>query len=267
MNWLDIAKKLPTGHTSRYRHCGSDAAAVIFNDPDSYSMYCHRCSEQVEYQSKGYQNYAELLEIRERNEEAKLVLQNAHVKLPTDFTLEIPPEGMLWLLKASITPYMAKQAGFGWTPYFKRVVLPVTDEGKLVYYQARAVLQGQDPKYLNPKVDRTRLLYWRRHPQGSGRVVVTEDILSAERVFLAQKQHPVADTVSILGTKITIQQANQLAKYDRVTMWLDPDKAGRQGDIKIRRLLNLVTHADYINLTKDPKLLTDKQIMEQLCTT
>lgn len=261
MEWLDLAKKLPTGHSVRFRHCGKDSAASAFNNEDGYSFYCHRCGDH-NFQSVGYQNYKELLEIRKRNEEAKQVLQSSTVKLPYDFTTDIPPEGMLWLLKASITPYMAKEAGFGWTPYFKRVVLPVYMNDDLVYYQARAVLKGQDPKYLNPKVDRASILYWNRLSTGTAtRVIVTEDILSARRTFLAQT---TCDTVSILGTKITLQQANQLAEYDRVTMWLDPDKAGRNGDMKIRRLLNLATDTDYISLDKDPKLLTNMQIQEAL---
>ena len=261
MEWLDLAKKLPTGHSIRFRHCGKDNAGVAYNNEDGYSFYCHRCGDH-DLQLVGYLNFKELLKIRKRNEEAKRVLQSSTLQLPYDFTLDIPPEGMLWLLKASITPYMARRAGFGWTPYFKRVVLPVYNTAhKLIYYQARAVLQGQDPKYLNPKVDRASILYWNRHSTSTKRVVATEDILSARRIFLAQ---PSVDTVSILGTKITIQQANQLANYDRVTMWLDPDKAGRNGDIKIRRLLNLATDTDYISLNKDPKLLTDMQIRDQL---
>ena len=261
MGWLDLAKKLPTGHNVRFRHCGKDTAGVAYNNSDGYSFICHRCGEHGR-QSVGYLNFKELIKIRQRNEEAKVALQSSTVTLPYDFTTDIPPEGMLWLLKASITPYMAKQAGFGWTPRYQRVILPVYRDNKLTYYQARAVLQGQTPKYLNPKVDRASLLYVNRHSTSTNnRVVVTEDILSARRVFLAQTS---ADTVSILGTKITIQQANQLANYDRVTMWLDPDKAGRNGDIKIRKLMNLVTETDYISLNKDPKLLTDMQIRDQI---
>ena len=258
MEWLDLAKKLPTGHNVRFRHCGKDTAGVAYNNSDGYSFICHRCGEYGR-ESIGYLNYKELLNIRKRNEEAKIALTSSTVKLPYDFTHSIPSEGMLILLKASITPYMARQAGFGWTPRYQRVVLPVYDaDEQLVYYQARAVLQGQTPKYLNPRIDRAPILYCRRHLSNINKsVIVTEDILSAERVYQAQTR---ADTVSILGTKITLQQANKLSKYAHVIMWLDSDKAGRSGDLKISKLLELTTRVSTICTPKDPKLLTNMQI-------
>ena len=256
--WIKIAEKLPVGHSVRYRHCGKDEAASIFHNADGYSLFCHRCGTSL-FESFGYRNYKELLKVKKRNEEAQVALQTTKVKLPFDFTLDIPPEGMLWLLKASITPHMARVAGFGWTPYFQRVVLPVyNDDHKLIYYQARAVLKGQDPKYLNPKVDRSAIIYWRRHKSTNiKRVVVTEDILSAERIFLAQDH---ADTACILGTKITQQQANQLAAYDEVTTWLDSDKAGVNGSRKVRKLVGLAVRTSNIVTLKDPKLLSAEEI-------
>lgn len=263
MQWLELAKQLPVGHHDRYKCCGSDAAANIYHSEEGYSLHCFRNSDHNEFIGHGYRNYKELLEIKERNKEALVALQTAKVKLPFDFTHDIPPEGMLWLLKASITPYMAKQAGFGWTPYFKRVMLPVYNKDELVYYQARAVLHGQTPKYLNPKVDRSSILYWKRHSVSSGirRVVVTEDILSAERIFLANDK---IDTVSLLGTKITIQQANQIARYTNVTTWLDGDEAGIHGAQAVHNKVGLATRVTNIVTPKDPKLLSNKQIREQL---
>jgi len=258
MHWLEAAQKLPEGQSERFYCCGKDKGANIFHTEDGYSLYCFRDSDHNQFHSHGYRNYKELLEVKKRNAEALKVLQSERLQLPRDFTLDIPPEGMLWLLKASITPYMARQFGFGWTPYFQRVILPVHSDGKLVYYQARAVLKGQDPKYLNPKVDRASILYWRRHSTDMSRVIITEDILSAARVG----KH--INTVSLLGTKITPQQANQIAEYEHVTTWLDPDKAGIEGGKKIRKILGLATKVSNIITPKDPKLLSDMQIREQL---
>ncbi len=257
MNWLKLAQALPTGHHDRIYHCGKDNSANIYHKPEGYSINCFRCGFN-DFVSMGYQNYKELLEVKARNTEALQALQSTTLELPKNFSYDIPPEGMIWLLKASITPYMAKEAGFGWDTYFKRVILPVYNDNTLVYYQARAVLQGQTPKYLNPKVDRASIIYWVRHSTSTARIVVTEDILSAVRIG----QHENA--ASILGTKITPEQAGQLANYNLVTTWLDADKAGVHGATKVRKAVGLATRTSNIVTPKDPKLLTEEQIKEQL---
>jgi DNA primase len=89
-------------------------------------------------------------------------------------------------------------------------------------------------------------------------VVVTEDILSAIRVGA----HIPA--VSILGTKTSDAQAAQLAEYDKVDYWLDPDQAGIDGTVKGRRKLALVTETGAITSPVDPKNLSDREIREAL---
>lgn len=258
MNWQAIALDLPTGHKTRVLHCGDDAAATVRNQKDGISLHCYRCGEHL-FESHGQRNFKELMEIRKRDKEAKLAIEQSFVRLPHDFTQDIPLEGRLWLYPAGITPYMARKAGFGWSPYFQRVILPVYADKELVYYQARAVMPGQDPKYLNPKVDKDKLFY-RVAPADADNslVVVVEDILSANRVG------KFVPTVSLMGTKISTWQAEQLTRYDNVVTWLDPDKAGITGAKAIRSLTGLARPTFNITSELDPKLLSDKLIEEQL---
>ena len=215
-----------------------------------------RCHENV-FMPFGQRSFAELMKLRrvERAQAAELTT----VRLPFDFTLNIPPIGMLWLLKASITPYRAAQLNIGWSEHYQRVFLPIYKGNKLIYFQARAVHSYQEVKYINPKVDRSNIGYW-VIPKGAdkSRITITEDILSAIRVGY----HVPA--MSALGTKLSVGLANQLSEYDHVTTWLDPDEAGITGARDMRKLMGLTTPTSNIVSDKDPKDYSDEEILHYL---
>ena len=132
------------------------------------------------------------------------------------------------------------------------------DTGNLIWYQCRALLKGQKPKYIQPAKERDKVMFI-QNKMLKERIVIVEDILSAVRVG----KHIAA--ASLLGTKITTAQANELAEYSNVTLWLDSDKAGRKGSYKIKKTLSLLTNVDSIVTEEDPKELTDERIKELLC--
>lgn len=197
------------------------------------------------------------MELQRRDREFAEQL-SATVRLPRDFTLDIPPEGRLWLFRASITPHMAREAGIGYSEYFQRVIIPVYQGLELVYFQARALYKEQQPKYINPKVDRSAIGYW-VIPEGASheKIAVVEDILSAMRVG------KFIPAFSALGTKISIPLANQLMQYQEVITWLDSDEAGVSGAYDMRKLLMAVKTSNIIT-ELDPKNLTDTEIQWQL---
>jgi hypothetical protein len=258
--WHAEAKDLLLGQQLRYRHdCGFDKDAIVSHQPEGYSLHCFKCGEH-HFRKKADLTLLELAEIREFNRLAIEEQHNAIISLPTDYQTAIPHRHTLWLLKAGIprSEYMAM--GIGWSPRLHRIIIPVNSStGDLLYWQGRAVDQGQIPKYINPRADKTSLLYARAESNSRARVVVTEDILSAIRVG----RHIPA--VSILGTATSHGQAIQLSRYRRVTYWLDPDKAGRRGATKGHKQLSLLTNCDVIHSDKDPKNLPDRVIREYLC--
>jgi len=255
--WLVAAKKLPTGGRGRYPHeCGSGKAMIISNGRNGYSGYCNRCHAN-EFEPHGRRTFKELLELRRLDREHEKLL-SASVKLPHDFTLDIPVHAMMWLFKASITPYMARQAGIGYSEYYKRIFLPVYQDGKLIYFQARALHDYQEIKYINPRVDRSNIAYWVIPPGADkSRLVITEDILSAIRVGR------FVPTMSALGTKLSIPLANKIMEYDHATTWLDPDTAGITGAQDMRRMLLAIPTSNIVT-DVDPKNLTDEEIKWQL---
>ena len=178
---------------------------------------------------------------------------SATVRLPWDFTLDIPLEGRLWLFKASITPHRALEMGIGYSEHYQRVIIPIYQGSELVYFQARALHDYQEIKYINPKVDRSAIAYWvGTHDSDQARIIVTEDILSAIRVG------KFIPAMSALGTKLSVPLANKLMQYDHVTTWLDPDQAGIDGAYKMRKMLYVPT--TNILSSADPKNLTDEEI-------
>jgi len=236
--------------------CGENTntnAAIVNHAHKGYSLYCNACGYNP-FVSKGRLTLEDLKEIKELDNRAKTTHKS--MSLPKDFTKDIPIEGRLWLYKSGITPEVWERYGIGYSEYYRRVILPVYDKGKLIWYQGRAVYDKPSIKYSQPKQDKKHVLY-RGHGDACSytTAIIVEDILSAIRVG----KH--IDTYSLLGTKITDEQSLVLSKYNRVVTWLDGDKAGRQGAYKIRRSLALVTETGNIATTKDPKYYSDEDIL------
>lgn len=261
--WLEIAENLPVGHKARAKcdqDCGQGDTLSITHDTKRFWCSCFRCGHSDQH-DKGQQTLGELKRIRDLNEQAASL--ELTLELPHDFTNDIPSFGRMWLFKAGITESVYREYNIGYSKSLDRVVLPVYNtEGTLEWYQCRALHTGQSPKYLQPARDRSTVLFHgRKGTKDLQRAVIVEDILSAIRVG----KH--ADSYSLLGTKITTEQAAFLSTYPRVTTWLDPDKAGKVGAYKIRRVLGLVTDVDNVVTSTDPKDLSDKEIRKQLSLT
>lgn len=256
-NWKEVAKRLQTGKNTYIQHsCGGGRTLAVNNSMKGYSCYCFRCGHQ-DFVSKGKLTLEELALIRQQNE---LNEQEIKIELPQDFTLDIPLEGRIWLFKAGISEPLYRSYGIGYSKSWNRVIVPIYESGKLVWFQARALTQLQQPKYLQPSADKSSVLFkTHSYDDHRDRVVVTEDMLSAIRVGA---HIPCA---SILGTKITNEQINELARFNLVTTWLDSDTAGTKGSYKIRKSLSLVTDVDNIVTEDDPKLLSNMNIKDALC--
>lgn len=267
MQWLDSAQNLPLGQKTRIDcpDCGEGTqtnAAILNHTAKGYSLYCCACGFNP-FRSKGVQTLEERKKIADLNAN---VTYEKEVVLPDDIRDEIPLIGRLWLYKASISDGMARRLGIGWSERLQRVILPVHDaDGNLIWYQGRAVHAGQKPKYLQPSRDRREVMYTRhrllddRTPCDSSVAIIVEDIASAIRVCLAGFK-----AYSLLGTKLTTEQLNRLAKYKRVVTWLDGDRAGKDGAYNIRRSLSMLTEVENIQTELDPKEYSNVQINQIL---
>lgn len=264
MDWMDEdeyleqAKALPMGGDSRIGHyCGVGDIVKISHHTKGYSAYCFRCRSKgfTPIERKTLSDFDIL-----KQEEAVAELQKK-MELPNDFTQEIPTKDALWLYRAGLHTDRIRSSGFGYSSSLARVILPVYDNGLLVYIQARATMfPAQKPKYLNIKgAAKDDIIYQcapEQHLEGfEDTVVVTEDILSANRVG------EVCNAISILGTKLSNGQAIKIAKYATVLWWLDGDRAGIDGARSGSSTLQFLVGAQHIIRTpKDPKCYSSRHI-------
>jgi hypothetical protein len=255
MDWLSIAKALPTGHKTRSDcpQCGAGTntnAAIVNHQIKGYSLFCNACGYNP-FVDKGVMTLAELKELKELNDAASRYT-DWDCRLPNDFSeVAIPVEGRLWLYSSGLTETIIRRYGIGYSAKLRRVVIPVRDARQnLVWYQARAVHTGQKPKYIQPSRDKGGTLFSTTIDAANSEstVIITEDILSC--IKLESAGYIAA---SILGTKISTGQINRLAKFKRANVWLDGDAAGVKASTAVRRSLSLVTYATSIRTRKDPK--------------
>ena len=275
-SWLALAQNLPCGHNDRTDcpSCGEGTdtnAAIVNHNAKYYSIHCYAC-DYNDFDSKGVLSLAERQRINELNEEALSIVHK--LELPKDITYEpehFSREARLWLFKGGLTPSVWRQYSIGYSARLQRVILPVFDkDNKLIWFQCRAVLTGQKPKYIQPTGNRSNVYFSAGDTGTNGRVVIVEDIMSAIRVYNAISSTSTSTNadnttvISLLGTKITSGQAAHVGSFEQCTTWLDGDKAGKRGSYDIRRTVGLLTECDNIRTEEDPKCYSNRQIQEIL---
>jgi DNA primase len=255
-NWLELARQLPVGQKTRIDcpNCGNGTntnAMIVNHGIKAYNASCFACGHNP-FQMKGIQTLDELREIRRLNNETI----GKQIKLPDDFTTEIPLIGRLWLYKSGLRPSVWQDYNIGYSERLQRVILPVYNkQGALIWFQCRALLKGQKPKYIQPSRDKTGIIFTSLGDKRVGnQIVVVEDILSAIRVGETTK------AISLLGTKADTVHINTLSGYDTVTTWLDNDNAGIRGASAIRQAVSLLTDTRNINTPLDPKCYDNRTI-------
>ncbi|KRR22179.1 hypothetical protein CQ13_30070 [Bradyrhizobium retamae] len=238
---------------------------MVSNEERGYRAYCFRCGP------RGFVAHGDFSidQLRRRREEFAL-LQEAHVRLPKDFTLDIPTSEAVWLYKAGINATIARHYGFGYSASLRRVVIPVYRDGALVGFTARSTINAK-PKYIERMASPAHAVFtadpaialpatedW---PEGSGPdLVITEDILSAVRVGRIAKR-----CVALLGTSANEYQLACAEGARTIAIWLDPDRAGKKAAFKRERTLALQGYTTKrIRTEQDPKYYSNREIRRLL---
>lgn len=261
-SWYSLAKSLHEGSSTRVNclndNCTDNRRSMkVQHSADGYSCYCFSCHFKRR-KLHGERSISKL--VASRNNKL-FISQNKYVPtLPKDFTTEIPAKYAVWLYKAGIYKDTYIKYGIGWSQGMQRIILPVYKQDELIYLQARAVLHGMQPKYLNPS--NSNSVYFKSLPSKylitNKVIVITEDMLSAIRtgVYLT--------SYSLLGTVISDALAYKLSDYTCL-IWLDPDKAGINGTRKVKKKLQSLGCKVYaLSGTKDPKYYTNEELKEIL---
>lgn len=262
-SWLDQAQELAEGRRARVGHdCGPGACMIVEHKAEGWSSYCHRCADKG-WVPKPMPTLAERVARKQAQLLAdKEIERDPRPPYPPTFDVQQwPLQARVWLFKAGLFVEDIADLGAYYHEPSRRVILPVTKDGKLVYWQGRNVglCELGAPKYLNSNTDKNGLVA----SYGEGDVIVlTEDILSAFRVGL------VTEAWSLLGTSLcVVTLASLLQRRPPVLVWLDPDKAGQRAAFKIiRTLTNVGIPCTSILSEKDPKLLSRAEVKAMIDT-
>lgn len=259
-DWLHFAEQLERGGKSMHPHtCGDGNKLLVENDDTGFKAWCYRCS------IRGFKPHPQpslserIAALRDQRSADEAVETDPRPPMPANFDPSSwPLEPRVWLYKAGLSNDMIKSSGFYWCDRIKRVVLPVLDGDKLIYWQARGFDKDR-PKYLNPKIDKP---VYKSGPLGDALLVLTEDILSAVKVGAAQHTAwarlgtgPLSDAllaeIALTGLPVAV--------------WLDPDDAGIKGRKRIgAQLRALGVSVRIIRAEQDPKYYSLDQIKELL---
>lgn len=205
-------------------HCSDTKQRFYERDTGSGTVqYCHNC---------GYKNFIPtknrtpletakyIQRITTEKEQLDLVKD---IRLPRDFSNNIPRLALVWLRKYGITDYEISSFGIGWSEHYQRLILPVYQNAKLVYYQSRTFkpITKDNPKYLNIKQSGAKNIFFTRgwdmtKPIDS--LCIVEDILSAIKVG---RYMP---TLALLGSYFPVELNPLYRLCNKVLIWLDMDK-------------------------------------------
>lgn len=251
--WLQACKRLAVGQTARFRCCGRTPAAVLYNKPEAWQMYCHRCKESLS----------------ERKQYVSLVQPEVLPRvLPTPAKLiqisqtsaELQAQLYGFLMSKGIWPEMAGEAYY--SEQLKRLVWDLQNGT----YLARALHQYQSPKWvlMGQPAQYADAGTW----LNTGVIVLTEDWLSALKVqYVSEKygSEPVT-AVALLGTRLSLPLKAKLIQLGKpVLLMLDGDSAGYAGRDTVQRTLKpFLQTRSYTIDGLDPKDMTCQQILEGL---
>lgn len=255
--FMPAAEQLKPGQKARVEHCGMGSPMYVSNGRQGYSAYCFRCG------GKGFVPHqlslAERIELfaaaGSADEQAK-----ADPRLPEPRLIDPqqwPDEARVWLYKGGFSNDDILNLGFYYHEKMQRVVMPVYQNGSVVYWQARGFIKDL-AKYLNPSVDRSKLVakYGRPGPA----VVLTEDILSAYKVG------KVCEAWALMGTTLHDAVLADLIRLGKpVLVMLDPDAGGDKGWAGIvKRLQAVGLPCHDVRMAKDPKRHSVQEIRDHL---
>ena len=254
-----LANLKPGGRLRVPHDCGPGRTLLISHVDDGVMAHCFRCNDSAFV--KDERSLAERIAALAKARAADVEVIRPELPEPRERDVQQwPKAARVWLYKAGLSNDAIERLGFYWHPVTQRVVMPVFEEGELVYWQARS-LNPNVPKYVNPRIERGTVAP--RFGRGGACIVLTEDILSAVKVGM------VNEAWSIMGTSLPDKIAVRLVNAARpVIVMLDPDDAGIKGAAKIITQLRLLglTAGSYLGRA-DPKLLSLKEIECALTST
>lgn len=201
-------------------HNGKTTGFVVTRTYQGWKLYCHNCGrgKVIRYGKVTPERVKQRLRNRERQE-----LRVDGVRLPMDFTLEIPSNGSRWLRKYRVTDEECRRYRFGYSEFRDRLILPVIKDGEIVFWQGRNLgeVSAKRPKYVNVRSKRADVWFKTFDDYPDKPLVLVEDILSALNISRSGY-----NAIAMLGCHVPEELICWISKqkYPQTIVWLDPDK-------------------------------------------
>lgn len=156
----------------------------------------------------------------------------------------------LYILHRDFHPDILSRWEIGYDQISERITIPIRDhEGKLVGFKGRAWRENTIPRYMILGDNRNQNRYGFQPYQKSHYVfgldrynefIMRQAILvEGELNVIAMDQHGYAETLGIAGSEFSDIQCELIRKYcDSIILFLDNDKAGDKGIIKVIEMLS-----------------------------
>ena len=144
--------------------------------------------------------------------------------------------------------------------YKGRFIIPIYVDGKMVYFQGRAITKQIEPKYLNPVVDKSSIIMNIDKFDRSKYIVVTEGIIDAWMVENNQG-------VSVLGAHFDDDMISKLLKLTDmgVILCFDNPLIDDAGKVELRKFMHQSEYSSrvkyFLPMRKDFKDLNDLRSM------
>lgn len=261
---------VPIGTSKRYVHedcpkvhkgSAPGKALVVTRTVEGYSWYCHRCHE---FGKRGTDDLSPAETIRWiKSINLKPKTYRKEVKLPEDFTNDMPASALAYLWSRGIEDEDIKRFNFGYSLHLNYLIFPIYEDQELIYYQGRNLGQTtkEAPKYINQRQLGRKDIFFRVNREGSNKLIIVEDIVSSIRVS------KFGSSIGLLSSFIPDTLIFDLAikkKYDRINIWLDHDKRKKVFDWMFR-YRSFGINVFQIDTFRDPKFHSDFELREILC--
>lgn len=252
--WLELAKRVPVGQHRRVRHGAEPTSAMdVYNSPDCYSAYCHRCHDWGKVRKKFVEPVTEPAMLRRYVDYKRLrtleQVQSTEPKVYATIVKMLQAKGMSTVTVSDLNPK--------YSPMDKRLVFQFEGVG-----MGRDLTGSSPMKWFKYHHDNPKSYVYLRgkiHSEPE-RIVITEDLFSAQKV----RYYTGLSSMALLGTRLTDEALYQL--YDKRPVFaFDGDIGGVNGLREARPKLELLgTGFDVWNIPDgyDPKDLTSDHLLE-----
>lgn len=245
--YADFKHAVPQpGQQVRINHdacpAGADRRARLYvkNDGSATMAYCHNCGGHAVRRTHGTKTrHVDLIKKLLAREEAAAVLTD-EVELPGDTTLQphqFSDKAKAWLYGYNLTDKDIQDYSIGYSPSWGRVILPVYEDGKLIFWQGRRVDSDSGEKYISVRSAKKPL--FTAMPTDTSALwngtMIVEDMLSAIRC--AMFGWPA---LALLGTSEPDDIVARLPQGPNSCVWLDDDEAGRRKSAPLIERLKLI---------------------------